>query len=96
MAVYVVAALEKTDEAGYADYVRAAKVSLEKFPHARLAADDAPRLIEGTAPAPRVVLLTFESEAQFDEWYHSPEYQAAIPHRLPASDMAFMMLVKGH
>jgi uncharacterized protein (DUF1330 family) len=96
MPVYLVAALEKTDADGYAEYVRTAKISLEPYPEARLAADDAPRLVEGGLPAPRMILLQFESEAQFDEWYHSAAYQAAIPHRLGASDMAFMTLLKGH
>ncbi|SEH19165.1 hypothetical protein SAMN05428974_3254 [Sphingopyxis sp. YR583] len=30
------------------------------------------------------------------EWHHSSAYQAAIPHRLGASDMAFTKQLKGH
>lgn len=96
MTVYVVAALDKTDEAGYADYVRVAQVSLLKYPDSRLAADDAPILVEGEAPAKRIILLQFKDQSTFEEWYASPEYQEAIPHRLGASDMKFLALVRGH
>lgn len=41
--------------------------------------------VEGTAPD-GIVLLEFPDAEQARAWYHSPAYQAALPHRLRAAD----------
>ena len=41
--------------------------------------------VEGTAPD-GIVLLEFPDAEQARAWYHSPDYQAALPHRLRAAD----------
>ena len=42
-------------------------------------------VLEGD-PAEAVVILRFPTMADAKEWYDSPEYQAALPHRLLAAD----------
>lgn len=96
MPVYCVAALTKTNEQNYAQYVETAKRSLAPYPDARLAADDNATIVEGIAPGSRFVLLQFEDEATFWKWYNSPDYNEAKPWRFSGADTNFLALVKGH
>ena len=41
--------------------------------------------LEGQAPD-GIVMLQFPSVVEAKAWYNSPDYQAAIPHRLKAAD----------
>jgi uncharacterized protein (DUF1330 family) len=41
--------------------------------------------LEGKAPD-GIILLQFPTVADAKAWYNSPDYQAAIPHRLNAAD----------
>ncbi len=50
-------------------------------------------VLEGD-PAETVVILRFPSMAAAREWYESPEYQAALPHRMRAADYR-TILVEG-
>lgn len=94
---YTVAALDVHDQETYAEYVRLARKTLTAYPEARLAADNSPTLIEGERlPAQRWVLLQFESEKDFHDWYDSAEYRAAMEHRLQSSRMQFKVMLKGH
>lgn len=43
-------------------------------------------VLEGGAPAPRMVVLEFDSPEQAMTWYNSPEYQAVLPLRLQSAD----------
>jgi uncharacterized protein (DUF1330 family) len=47
--------------------------------------------VEGVAPD-GVVLLQFPTVADAKAWYHSPAYQAAIPHRQKAADYRAMIM----
>lgn len=42
-------------------------------------------VLEGD-PAETVVILRFSSMEDAQDWYHSKEYQEALPHRLRAAD----------
>jgi uncharacterized protein (DUF1330 family) len=50
-----------------------------------LAVYGATSTLEGNAPD-GVVILEFPSVKDAQAWYDSPEYQAALPHRMKASD----------
>lgn len=74
--------------------MQAALETLRTVPVKVLAVDTESRTIEGEPPGPRTVILEFESEADFDTWYESPEYQAILGTRLAATT-GFGVLVKG-
>lgn len=76
------------------EYMQAAGATSGIVPLQALAIDTACRTVEGDPPGPRTVILEFESEADFDTWYHSPEYQAVLGKRLAATT-GFAVLVNG-
>jgi uncharacterized protein (DUF1330 family) len=91
MTVYVIAAATKIDDEGYAKYLAAAMRSLAPFPEARLCADPAPTLLEGTLPAQRILILQFEDDDAFSRWW--ADYQPAIPLRHNSAETAFLIKI---
>ena len=69
------------DQERYEQYIQAAIEPSIKHGVQRLAISDAPVVIEGQWPAPRTIILEFESMDAAHAWYNSPEYQACIPLR---------------
>jgi uncharacterized protein (DUF1330 family) len=57
-----------------------------------LAVDDDPIVIEGKWPSYRTVIMRFPSEAAFNAWYQSPEYQDLVRHRHAASTASFALI----
>ena len=51
-----------------------------------VAFDVAAETIEGAPPGPTTVIVKFESTEAAKAWYESPEYQAALPKRLDATE----------
>jgi uncharacterized protein (DUF1330 family) len=76
------------------EYMQGAGATLGIVPVKVLAVDTESRIIEGEPPGPRTVILEFESEADFDTWYQSPEYKAIVGKR-HAATTGFGVLVKG-
>jgi uncharacterized protein (DUF1330 family) len=50
--------------------------------------------LEGTPPHGRTILIEFPDRAAAEAWYHSPEYQAAVPMR-QAATAGFGVIVDG-
>jgi uncharacterized protein (DUF1330 family) len=73
------------DEAEMAEYQRMNRESGGKHPIKPLVVYGATEAVEGPAPD-GVILLEFPDVAAAKAWYESPEYQAALPHRLKAAD----------
>ena len=92
MSVYAIAQSQITDEALLEQYVEAAMPTLTAHGVKILAFDAAPKSIEGTLEYPRTVVLEFESEQAFNQWYESPEYQAAKKIRKDASIGTFTLV----
>ena len=91
MPVYFIAQVQINDQAGYQAYQEAAA----KAPFSGvkvLAMDDKPDVVEGTWAGPKTVILEFETEAKFKEWYHSPAYQAAAAIRWKATKSNVVMV----
>jgi len=84
MAVYFIVQEEIRDREALAQYGEQARAA----PNAGkvLAVDEAQTVIEGDWHGARTVVIEFEDEAAFRAWYDSPEYQAALPIRLGATD----------
>lgn len=95
MAIYIISAIDKTDEHGYAEYESEAYASFEGHPGIEiLAVSDDVRQVEGTPPARRMVIIRAEDQATFDRWYHSPAYQSAKAKRLAASNTWFTAMLE--
>jgi uncharacterized protein (DUF1330 family) len=92
--VYVIAQLTISDRARYGKYARAFAGVLGKFGGQLLAADVAPRLLEGTWDREKVILIQFESEAAFTRWAESDDYRTISRDRV-ASTQGPVLLVRG-
>ena len=86
MSVYFVVQEKVTDPAGLEAYGKAAGPTMKGVRGRPVVVDNDVTAIEGDWHGSRLVILEFEDEAAFREWYDSPEYQAALPLRLAATD----------
>ena len=68
MTVYAIAALKFTDRDAYNRYQAAFMEVFQRYSGTLLAADEAPRVIEGEWDREKVVLMSFPDEAAFREW----------------------------
>jgi len=94
MSVYAIAQASVDDQETLDEYVAAAMPILRAHQVKILSFDEAPTMIEGSVEHPRTVILEFDSEQAFHDWYQSAEYQAARKLRENASRGTFI-LVKG-
>ena len=85
MSVYFVVQEEVHDSDGLDAYMEAAKASSLGRGKA-VVVDNAVAAVEGGWHGARLVILEFEDEDAFRDWYDSPEYQKALPLRLAATD----------
>jgi uncharacterized protein (DUF1330 family) len=94
MTVYVIAQLSFTDRAAYMRYQERFMDVLSRYKGRLLAADEAPKVLEGVWERDKVVLMSFPDEAAFREWGGSPEYQAILEDR-KAGAAAVVLLARG-
>ncbi|GAA2912515.1 DUF1330 domain-containing protein [Streptosporangium fragile] len=94
MTVYAVAQLTFTDRAAYDRYQARFMDVFRKHSGTLLAADEAPRVVEGKWDREKVVLMSFPDEAAFRGWAESPEYREISEDRLAGADTV-VLLVKG-
>ncbi len=86
MSVFFVVQESVHDEDGLAAYSQAAGPTMAGVRGRALVVDNDVTPIEGDWHGTRLVILEFEDEEAFREWYDSPGYQAALPLRLAATD----------
>ena len=86
MSVYFVVQEQVTDEDGMNAYMAASGPSFANVRGRPIAVDFDVTPIEGDWHGERLVILEFDDEAAFREWYDSPAYQEALKLRLAASD----------
>jgi uncharacterized protein (DUF1330 family) len=86
MAVYFVAQYVVKDPKLYAEYQAAGAPTIAAAGGEVVAFDVAAETIEGTPPGSTTVIVKFESSEAAKAWYESPEYQAALPKRLAATE----------
>jgi len=94
MAGYLVAHLEITDPEAFKAYQVAVPPVIAKFGGRYLVRGGAIDAVEGDWPAPRLVILAFDSTDQARRFYDSPAYQEILPLRLAAST-ARLAIVEG-
>jgi uncharacterized protein (DUF1330 family) len=86
MAAYFIAQYVVKDPKLYAQYQAAGAPTIAAAGGEVVAFDVAAETIEGTPPGPTTVIVKFESTEAAKAWYDSPEYQAALPKRLAATE----------
>jgi uncharacterized protein (DUF1330 family) len=93
MSAYFVVNYRITNQEGYQKYLDSAGSTVAEHGGEVLVADFASEPVEGK-PAEVTVVIRFESKEAMRGWYDSPEYQAAVPHRLNNSE-GFSVLCDG-
>tara|TARA_Y100001958_G_C20793802_1_gene260066 strand:- start:5 stop:292 length:288 start_codon:yes stop_codon:yes gene_type:complete len=81
----MVALIDIENEEGYLEYQNEVLPMFEKLNIEVLAVDDAPKAIEGDTKNQRMVVIKFDNEEAFYNWYDSPEYKKIKPIRLENS-----------
>lgn len=92
--VYAIAQLKFTDRDAYNRYQAAFMEVFQRYDGTLLAADEAPRVVEGQWDREKVVLISFPDEAAFREWSESPDYQRISEYRRAGADTV-VVLVQG-
>ena len=95
MSTYLLAAISIDDLDAYSEYVERGMAATEKYHVNVLAVDDRSQLLEGESPGKRIVLMEFDDEDALQKFYHSEEYQAAIPIRHEHAETRFLMSING-
>lgn len=85
MPAYFIAEVEVTDPDGYEPYKPLAAASIAAHGGSYLARGGATVSLEGAPVAGRVVVLQFPDLEAAQGWYHSAQYQEALPLRQAAS-----------
>jgi uncharacterized protein (DUF1330 family) len=86
MKVYFVVYAKMKDQVEYKKYLDKCDVVFSKYNGRYLAVDENFKVIEGKNDSSRIIVIEFESESEFNEWYNSEEYQGIIGYRLHGSD----------
>lgn len=94
MAGYVIALVDVTDPEGYAVYRDMVPSTIEQYGGKYLARGGRYETLEGQQACSRLALIEFESYERALQWWGSPEYEAAKPHRRKSST-ASIVLVEG-
>ncbi len=92
MTAYVIAQLKFTDRAAYNRYMAAFPAVFAQFNGKLLAADEAPRVLEGQWDRDKVVLMSFPDEASMLAWATSPAYQEISRDRKAGADCVVLQV----
>ena len=84
MPAYIIAEIDVSDAAGYEPYKKMAGESIQRHGGKFLARGGRTVALEGEKPK-RVVIVEFPTVEAAENFYHSPDYQAAVRVREKAS-----------
>jgi uncharacterized protein (DUF1330 family) len=88
---YVIADVDITDLAGYQAYGAKVPPTLKAY-NGRIIVRGKPLPKEGAAPQGIIVILEFDTLADAEKWYTSPEYSVLIPERQKAAKAQIYMV----
>jgi len=88
---YVIVEVDVTDAAKYADYTTQSIPAVAVFGGRYLAAGE-PEVLEGDKPAPRVVMVEFDSRNAAVAFYRSERYQDARKFRANAARVSMYVV----
>jgi uncharacterized protein (DUF1330 family) len=94
MSVYVIVQLKMIDRAAYDRYQARFFDVFRKFGGRLLAADENPKVLEGSWDRDKLVLMSFPDEAAFRAWADSPEYLEISRDRKAGAE-GVVLLAKG-
>ncbi len=86
MTAYVIAQYTVNDQEKLNEYVPLAVGTILGSGGKVLVAADEAVVREGSQPAPRTVVIEFESRDAAQSWYDSADYQKVLPLRLESTD----------
>jgi uncharacterized protein (DUF1330 family) len=89
---YLVVQVEVTKPAQYAEYTKLSPAIIEKFGGRFLARGGRTTTLEGAPAKSRVVVIEFPSFERAQEFYSSPDYQAARKVRAGAAEAQFVLV----
>ena len=92
---YFVANIKIVDETEYQKYLEKVDDVFSKYNGKYLAVDQAPKVLEGEWNYSRVIIISFENEDDFNNWYNSKDYQDILQFRLNGSKCD-TILIKGN
>lgn len=94
MSVYVVAQININDREAYVRYQNRFMDVFTNFKGTLLAADEAPKIIEGEWAYQKIILISFPDEKSFYEWSQSEAYTEIAEDR-KAGTIGTVVLVRG-
>ncbi len=94
MSSFFLALIDIHDSEGYEKYLAGYDTVFNKFKGKVIAVEDNPRILEGTWPAGRTVMIEFPNDNELRKWYDSTEYQILAKHRKEAS-VASIAIISG-
>lgn len=94
MSYYFVAQIRIKDSVEYQKYIDVSDEIFKKYKGEYLSVDNSPLILEGSWDYTRMVLIRFDTKSDFNEWYHSEDYQRILKHRLSGADCD-TVLIKG-
>ncbi|MBI1211419.1 MAG: DUF1330 domain-containing protein [Alphaproteobacteria bacterium] len=94
MTVYLVAELKFTDRAAYDRYQARFFSVFKRFNGRLLVADENPRVLEGSSPCEKFVMMSFPDEAEARRFAEDPEYVEISKDRKAGAE-AVVLLVQG-
>lgn len=92
MPAYIIAVINVTDPEGYEIYKEMAPPAITKYGGRYLARAGRSEVLEGETDANRFVILEFDSYQKALEFWNSPEYEKAKPHRRRCASATFMLV----
>jgi len=95
MSRFIVAQISIRNRDEYSKYESGFVEIFSKHSGRILSVDEDPRILEGSWPFTRTVLIEFPSEKEAMGWYGSDEYKKLAEHRIASSD-ANIVLISGY
>jgi uncharacterized protein (DUF1330 family) len=92
MKCYFSAQISIHDEDEYEKYLENFDDIFSRYKGEYLAIDESPVLLEGNWNYTKSVLIKFNSESEFNDWYYSDDYQKILKHRLAAAKCDTILL----
>ena len=89
---YIIAIVEVSDQAKYGEYMKLSPSVIEHFGGRFVARAGNTKVLEGAPVTGRVVIVEFPSFERAEQFYNSPEYQAARKLREGAATAQFILI----